>query len=55
MLPVINILLFKDTPPRPHNATGSCPEIVHDGAPSTRVSVEDRLSVPSDPPVTRYT
>ena len=52
MLPVIKILLFKDTPLRPYIATGSSPVDVHDPAPSTRVSVDDRMSL-LEPPVTR--
>ena len=54
MLPVIKMLLLKDTPLRADSATGSSPADVHDPAPSTRVSVEDSMVPPLfDPPVTR--
>ena len=55
MLPVIKILLFKDTPLRPNNATGRRPDDIQVDAPSTRVSVEDIKSGPETPPVTKYT
>ena len=53
MLPVIKIILLKDTPLRPPMATGSSPADVHDPAPATRVSVEDSMVPLLDPPETR--
>ena len=53
MLPVIKILLSKDTPLRAVSATGSSPADVHDPAPTTRVSVEDSMVPLLDPPETR--
>lgn len=53
LLPIIKILLFKDTPLGPEIVTGSSPTVVHAPAPCTRVSVEDsKLKSPSLPPVT---